>query len=179
MAMMLRAGTPSVPSSAIGKVMSPPAVASSVAGDERTGEGTEDWAAIPEFSLGGCVAGLNQGALIAASQNIAPRVRFGISATRMRPATNARIAERVSKELSGVWSTGPRLAHVTSGAGLSVAVLTFPCNRPRLSRDLAVGARCRRRLGREPSAGIRTPCLLVSVTLITGRNCLSKKAARQ
>src|SRR6476619_7345308 len=183
MAIMLRAGTPSVPSSAIGKVIFPPAVASSIAGDERTGEGTADWAAGTELSLGGCVAGLDQGVSMTPSQKIAPRVRFGINATRMRPATRARITdERSSTGFSVDWSAGPRLVltHGTSSAGRSIAVLTFPCNRPRLSRDLAVGARCRRRLGREPSArAIRIPCLLVSMTLITGRNCLPKKAAPQ
>ena len=81
MAMMLRAGTPSVPSSVIGKVVFPPAAASSIAGDERTGDGTADCAAGPELSLGGCAEGIDQGVSMTPSQKIAPRVRFGTSAT--------------------------------------------------------------------------------------------------
>src|SRR6476620_8518174 len=114
--MMLRAGTPSVPSSAIGKVTSPPAVASSVAGDERTGEGTADSAAGPELSLGGCVVSLDQGALMAPSQNIAPRVRFGISATKMRPATSVRIPDKKARNgVSSRWSAKCSGIHASVG----------------------------------------------------------------
>jgi hypothetical protein len=60
---MLRAGTPSVPSSAIGKVTFLPAIASSVAGAERTGAGIAAWDAGMGNSLGGSIVGLDQGVL--------------------------------------------------------------------------------------------------------------------
>src|SRR6478672_2467355 len=104
--MTLRAGTPSVPSSAIGKVISPPADASSMAGDESTGVGTADGGATA-LSLAVIVEDLDQGILTAPSQKIAPRVRFGISATRMRPATNVRISESVSEDNGVAWSARP------------------------------------------------------------------------
>ena len=105
MAMMLRAGTPSVPSSAIWKVTSLPPVNSSVAGAERTAGGIADRAAGKGLSLGGSVTGLDQGALITPSQKMAPRVRLGSSATKMTTATSARILdEKVSSGIGGVWS---------------------------------------------------------------------------
>ena len=41
------------------------------------------------------------------AQKIAPRIRFGISVTTTRPATNTQIAESVNKDLSGVWLARP------------------------------------------------------------------------
>jgi hypothetical protein len=90
MAMMLRAGTPSVPSRAIGKITCSPTVASSVAGAERTAGGTADRDAGTGLSLGASVTGLDQGVSITPSQKMVPSVRLGSSATRIRPATSVR-----------------------------------------------------------------------------------------
>src|SRR6478672_4220741 len=139
MAMILRAGTPSVPSSAIGKVMSPPADASSAGGDESTGAGTTDGRAT-------VVGDLDQGILTAPSQKIAPSVRYGVSAMRTRPATPARISESVSEDNGVAWSARPgfTLAHEIPCVRFSTAVLKLRCNRL-LGRDLTVGTSCRRR----------------------------------
>jgi hypothetical protein len=105
MAMTLRAGTPSVPSSAIGKATSSPAVASSVVGAERTGRGIADCNAGVGIMLGGNVTGLDQGVFITPRSKMAPTTRFGSSATKTRTATSVRIPdERVSNRLRGVWS---------------------------------------------------------------------------
>src|SRR6478672_13268706 len=102
MAMMLRVGTPSVPSSAMGKVISAPGAASSVGGDESTGIGTTDGGAIG-LSLAVIIGGLDRGVSTAPSQKIAPSIRFGISATRTRAATKARISESVSEVTGVLW----------------------------------------------------------------------------
>src|SRR5262245_66524884 len=98
MAMMLRAGTPSVPSSAMGKVIWPGAEASRVGGDESTGVGSAESATVLSLAF-------DQGVSAAPSQKIAPSIRFGISATRTRLATNARMSRseerRVGKECGG------------------------------------------------------------------------------
>src|SRR6476646_10399544 len=140
MAMMLRAGTPSVPSSAMGKAISAPGEASSEGGDESTGVGTADRGAI-DLSLAVIIGDLDQGISTAPSQKIAPSIRFGISAMRTRAATIARISESVSEDSGVVWSARPgfTLPHETRCVGFSTAVLKFRRNRLRLGRDLTVG----------------------------------------
>ena len=115
----------------MGKVISPPADASSVGGDESTGVGTTDGGATV-LSLAVIVGDLDQGILTAPSQKIAPSIRFGISATRTRPATNARISESVSEDNGVVWSARPgfTLTHETPCVGFSTAVLKLPLQSP-------------------------------------------------
>src|SRR6476659_10003211 len=146
MAMMLRAGTPSVPSSAMGKVISPPGDASSEGGDESTGVGTADGGATV-LSLAVIAANLDPGISTAPSQKIAPSIRFGVSAARTRPATNARISESVSEGNGVLWSVrrGCTLTHEIPCVGFSMAVLKLPCDGLRLGRDLTVETSCRRR----------------------------------
>src|SRR4249920_1219295 len=146
MAMMLRAGTPSVPSSAMGKVISAPGDASSEAGDERTGIGTADGGAIG-LALAMIMGDLDRGISTAPSQKIAPSIRFGIRAARTSPATNARISKSVGEGNGVVWSgrRGCTFTHETPCVGFSMAVLKLLCNGLRLGRDLAVGMSCRRR----------------------------------
>jgi len=135
MAMMLRAGTPSVPSSAMGKVIFPPADASSEGGDESTGVGTADGGATV-LSLAVIVGDLDHGISTAPSQKIAPSIRFGIRAARTSPATNARISESVGEGNGVVWSgrRGCTFTHETPCVGFSMAVLKLPSNGPRSRR---------------------------------------------
>ena len=68
-----------------------PAAASSMAA--MRGPGTElRTGARWSLSLAGSSRDIDQGISTAPSQKIAPSIRFGISATRTRPATNARIS---------------------------------------------------------------------------------------
>src|SRR5262245_49535334 len=121
---MLRAGTPSVPSRAIEKDIALPADASSVGGDESTGVGTSDWGATV-LAPAVCMGGFDQGVLTAPTHKIAPSIRFGKSARRMRPATNARTTEKVSGDTGGVWSARRYFALTAEAlcAGFSNAVL--------------------------------------------------------
>ena len=111
----------------MGKVISPPADASSVGGDESTGVGTADGGATV-LSLAVIVGDLGQGISTAPSQKIAPSVRFEISAMRTRAATNARISESVSEDSGVVWSARPgcTLTHETPCVGWSTPVLRSP-----------------------------------------------------
>src|SRR6516165_7938630 len=142
--MMLRAGTPSVPSSAIGKDISLPADASSVGSDESTGVGTSDRGATV-LAAAVCMGDLDQDVLTAPSQNIAPSIRFGMSATKMRPATNARMADKESGDTGGVWSARMYFALRAKAlcAGCSTVELRPHGNRPSLGEP-TVGTSCRR-----------------------------------
>src|SRR6476646_2327430 len=129
MAMMLRAGTPSVPSSAMGKAISAPGEASSEGGDESTGVGTADRGAI-DLSLAVIMEDLDRAISTAPSQKIAPSIRFGISATRTRAAINARMSEDTGILCSA--RPGFPLTHETPCVGFSTAVLKLRCNGLRL-----------------------------------------------
>src|SRR6185312_13169405 len=94
MAMMLRAGTPSVPSSAMGRFTSSPAVASSIVGAERNARGSDGV---------GFALGADQGVSITPRKKMAPRGRLGRIAIRTRIAMRARgPGDKVGKRLDGV-----------------------------------------------------------------------------
>jgi hypothetical protein len=88
MAMMLRAGTPSVPSSATGNGTVSPAMALSILGAERTGAGTV-W-------LNGTARNRDK---------IAARVRFGRIAIRIRTAISFRRPEETASVAEATWLT--------------------------------------------------------------------------
>jgi len=106
------------------------------------------------LSLAVIMGDFDRGISTAPRQRIAPSIRFGISAARTRPATNARITESLSEGNGVVWSgrRGCTFTHETPCVGFSIAVLKLPCNGLRLARDLAIGMSRRRRRGMEPIA---------------------------
>ena len=90
-------------------------VAAVFPGDPVVGLGPFRWP-VAAGEGAAAVAG-DQGALIAPSQKIAPRVRFGISATRMRPAISARIPDKKARNgVSSRWSVRGCGIHASVGA---------------------------------------------------------------
>src|SRR5262249_3437673 len=109
----------------IGKDISLPADASSVGGGESTGGGTSDWSATTVLAPAVCMGDVDQGGLTAPAPKIAPSIRFGTSARRMRPATDARMTEKASGDTGGVWSATMYFALTAEPlcAGFPTAVL--------------------------------------------------------
>src|SRR5262245_10104764 len=105
--MMLRLGTPSVPSSAIGKPIVSPALASSLVEVVRTACGAIGWGS------GACAAG---GAIAPVEPNhILPRMTHGTHAAARRPAISQNV-RRVNCADEAVGSRGANLGAAECGA---------------------------------------------------------------